>query len=70
MHTIEIYSRKPMFRRRQYYWRCRFVRGGINHIVAVGGEGYNNLADLEKALQHFLKMGSAMKWKYIDIPNR
>lgn len=65
-HKIEIYSKKPLFKRRNYYWRCRFTQGKINNIVAIGGEGYNNLEDLEASLHHFLTKGVNLPFQYID----
>lgn len=65
-HIIEIYSKKPAFKRRNYYWRCRFKQGKINNIVAIGAEGYNNLEDLEASLHHFLIKGQNAPIQYMD----
>ena len=45
-YTIEFYSRKPLLKRRQYYWRIRHANG---NIVADSGEGYYNKADRNEA---------------------
>lgn len=42
MYKIVFYSRKKMFKPRQYYWRAIHENG---RIVAIGGEGYNNKED-------------------------
>ncbi len=36
------YSRKPLGRKRLYYWKALAVNG---RTIAIGGEGYNNKAD-------------------------
>lgn len=46
---IEIYeARRGLSRRKQWRWRIRAANG---RIVANGGEGYNNRADLVRALE-------------------
>jgi uncharacterized protein YegP (UPF0339 family) len=43
---IEFYSRKPLFGRRQYYWRARAANGKI----VASGEGYNNRLERDKGM--------------------
>lgn len=45
---VEFYSRKPLLRRRQWYWTASHLNG---NKMANGGEGYNNLADCESAFR-------------------
>ena len=46
--TLEIYEgRRAPFQRKQWRWRIRAANG---RIIANGGEGYANRADLEAAL--------------------
>lgn len=47
--TVEIYeARRGLALRKQWRWRARAANG---RVVANSGEGYNNRADLERALE-------------------
>lgn len=47
--TVEVYeARRGLSRRKQWRWRIRAANG---RIVANGGEGYNNRADLLRGLE-------------------
>jgi uncharacterized protein YegP (UPF0339 family) len=45
--TFHVYSRKPLFRPRQWYWRLRAANG---EIIAQG-EGYNKPRDCYQAIE-------------------
>ncbi len=45
---VRFYSRKRFMKRRQWYWTATHING---NKMANGGEGYNNLADCEKAFR-------------------
>ena len=73
MYEIQIYSRRwrYLFRgRRQYYWKCVFTQGAIKETVAIGGEGYYNLEDLEASLHHFLVKGPTAPILYMDAASQ
>lgn len=42
MNVLEIYSKKPLFGRRQYRWRIKARNG---KIIASSSEGYNNRSE-------------------------
>lgn len=59
----EKWSRKPLFGRRQYYWRTVSLANG--KIVATGGEGYNNATERDDGL--WLNMRAGVETKVIDL---
>lgn len=44
---VKFYSRKPLLKRRQWYWRATHTVNGRK--LCIGGEGYNNLDDCENS---------------------
>jgi uncharacterized protein YegP (UPF0339 family) len=51
-YQVEFYSRKRMFKERQYYWRIRHWNG---NIVADSGEGYFNKKDRDDSFYRIKK---------------
>lgn len=45
---VKIYSKKPIFGRRQWHWNATHRNG---NKMANGGEGYNNASDCEAAFR-------------------
>ncbi len=50
MYKVEFYSRKPLLKRRQHYWRVKSPNG---NIVSDSSEGYNNKTDCRNAWVRF-----------------
>lgn len=51
MYTIEKFSKKSLWRRRQYHWRIRHFNG---KIIARSSESYNNQKDRDTSLDNLL----------------
>ncbi len=39
---IQVYEKRNWRGRKQWYWR---LKGGNHAIIAIGGEGFNNMGD-------------------------
>ena len=65
-HEIQIFSRKPLFGRKQWYWRAIRYRGGKK--VCGSLEGYNNLDDLGNTLQELMAGMQSANIVYVDDP--
>ena len=66
-YTIEFFSSKVWMGflkgfRVQYYWRARHRNG---NIVAIGGEGYHNRVDRDRACYNFIGacLGETIEYK-------
>ena len=60
-YTIEFYSVKKPFKRRQYHWRVIHWNG---NIIARSSEGYNNRRDRDEA---FYRMRAAFRDENFEV---
>jgi hypothetical protein len=63
-YTIEFYSRKKMFSRRQYYWRIRHWNG---KVVGDGSEGYYNRKERDDEFYKIVRALSMKDYTVIEL---
>jgi hypothetical protein len=61
-YQIERFDRKPMFGRRQYYFRLREL---ISTNIIMSSEGVNNKDDRNNTSAH---LAGALKCRIVDVP--